>query len=109
MTSPIDPIRKNALVRRTRNPHAADEPQGAETEDRQVPVVIEGSPAHTHASAAKGASVFAAQLMGQGGQKRGLRGGPETLGAAKSAYHQTEWSGGADRRARKGGVTKTDI
>ena len=43
------------------------------------------------------------------GQKRGLRGGPETLDSARSAYVRTEWSGAYDRRARRGGSTKTEI
>ena len=110
MSSPINPIRKNALVRRAGRSYSIEPGEGVESvEDRSVPVVIEGSPAVNHEPAAKGASVFAAQLLGQGGQKRGLRGGPETLAAAKSAYDRTEWSGGADRRAHKGGVTKTDV
>jgi hypothetical protein len=45
---------------------------------------------------------FAAQVLG-GEPRRGLRGGPEALEAAKSTYLETEWSGGADRRAPKGG------
>ena len=52
---------------------------------------------------------FAAQILGQGGQKRGLRGGPETLDRARSTYLETEWSGHADRRPRPGKVTKTEI
>ena len=52
---------------------------------------------------------FAAQMLGQGGQKRGLRGGPETLEQARSTYLETEWSGPADRRPRPGRITKTEI
>ena len=48
-------------------------------------------------------------MMGQGGQKRGLRGGPETLDHARNAYLETEWSGGADRRHARGKITKTEI
>jgi hypothetical protein len=47
--------------------------------------------------------------MGQGGQRRGLRGGPETLDKARSAYLEAEWSGPADRRVRTGRITKTEI
>jgi hypothetical protein len=52
---------------------------------------------------------FAAQILGQGGQKRGLRGGPETLDKARSTYLGAEWSGPADRRPRPGRITKTEI
>ena len=47
--------------------------------------------------------------MGQGGQKRGLRGGPETLDHARTAYLETEWSGPADRRPPPGRIAKTEI
>jgi hypothetical protein len=56
-----------------------------------------------------GAAGFAAQILGQGGQKRGLRGGPETLERARSTYLGAEWSGPADRRPRPGRITKTEI
>ena len=112
MTSPIDPIRRAAAARRLRR--ARDDeaaPAASETEDRSLPVPIEGS-ARTEpppAGSPKGAAVFAAQLMGQDGQKRGLRGGPPVLNAAKASYNRAEWSGPADRRAPKGRMTKTDI
>ena len=56
-----------------------------------------------------GPAAFAAQVMGQGGQKRGLRGGPETLDNARTAYLETEWSGPADRRPPPGRIAKTEI
>ena len=56
-----------------------------------------------------GHTPFAAQVLGQGGQKRGLRGGPETLDRARSTYLGTEWSGPADRRPHPGQITKTEI
>lgn len=52
--------------------------------------------------------VFAAQML-SGGEKRGLRGGPETLDRAKSTYLKSEYSGSNDRRPRPGRVTRTDI
>ena len=52
---------------------------------------------------------FAAQVLGQGGQKRGLRGGPETLQTARSAYLEAEYSGPADRRPKTGLIKKTEI
>jgi len=48
-------------------------------------------------------------MMGQGGQKRGLRGGPETLDHARHAYLDAEWSGGADRRHARGKIAKREI
>jgi hypothetical protein len=57
----------------------------------------------------RGSGAFAAQILGQGGQKRGLRGGPETLDHARATYLETEWSGPADRRPSPGQITKTEI
>ena len=53
-------------------------------------------------------ATYAAQLLG-GGEKRGLRGGPETLDRAKSTYLKSEYSGPNDRRPAPGRVTKTEI
>ncbi len=53
-------------------------------------------------------AIFAAQVL-SGGEKRGLRGGPETLERAKTTYLQSEYSGPNDRRPRPGQVTKTEI
>ena len=43
-----------------------------------------------------------AQLLGQDGERRGLRAGPSLLDFARSAYSRIEWSGTYDRRARIG-------
>ena len=56
-----------------------------------------------------GASIFAAQMLGQTGQRRGLKGGPPVLDAARSAYLGTEHSGPADRRPKPGRNEDTDI
>lgn len=50
-----------------------------------------------------------AQILGQDGQKRGLRGGPPELNKARSAYLGTEWSGFADRRPEPGIVARTKV
>ena len=55
------------------------------------------------------AGPFDAQLLTQGTVKRGLRGGKEVLDAARTSYLKAEWSGPADRRPRKGMLTKTKI
>ena len=60
-------------------------------------------------ASANGFVAFVAQVLGQPGQKKGLRGGPETLEKARSAYLETEWSGPADRRPARGKITKTEI
>jgi hypothetical protein len=65
--------------------------------------------AETPKSRLESLAAFAAQLLGQGGQKRGLRGGPETLEHARATYLETEWSGPSDRRIRAGRITKTEI
>lgn len=53
-------------------------------------------------------AIFAAQVL-SGGEKRGLKGGPETLERAKTTYLKSEYSGPNDRRPRPGQVTKTEI
>ena len=59
--------------------------------------------------AASDAAPFAAQVMGQDGARRGLRGGEPVLNAARAAYLETEWSGPDDRRLAKGLLRKTEI
>jgi hypothetical protein len=68
-----------------------------------------GLPARAAGVAVHGAGAFEAQLFTQGTIKRGLRGGKEVLDAARTSYLKAEWSGPADRRPRKGLVTKTKI
>ena len=110
MTSPIDPIRRAAQARRAQRARTEDSEDIHDSEDRSVPAIVAGEPVRPVPDrSAEGASVFSAQLMGQDGQRRGLRGGPETLGAARSVYGATEWSGKADRRTRKGSIGKTEI
>ena len=50
----------------------------------------------------------AAQILGEG-EKRGLKGGQETLQRARAGYLGAEYSGPADRRPKKGRITKTEI
>jgi len=104
---PRSPSRRRTIRR--------DGPQDrrADAEARiNLPVPVAGSRA-TRVSATKAGldqvAEFAAQLIGQGGVKRGLRGGPETLDKARSSYLGTEWSGLADRRPPAGRITKTEI
>ncbi|PZQ60331.1 MAG: hypothetical protein DI570_14165 [Phenylobacterium zucineum] len=50
---------------------------------------------------------FEAQLIGQAGERRGLRAGPALLDMARVAYNRVEWSGAYDRRARTGRRTRS--
>lgn len=60
-------------------------------------------------AAPEGATAFSAQVMGQDGQKRGLKGGEPVLDAARRSYLGTEYAGTRDRRPRAGVVKKTEI
>jgi len=55
------------------------------------------------------AAAFSAQLMGQSGQRKGLKGGPPVLNSARASYLGNEYSGENDRRPPSGLVKKTDI
>jgi hypothetical protein len=48
------------------------------------------------------AGAYDAQLLGQDGAKRGLKGGAPLLDAARAAYLDAEFSGEADRRPPAG-------
>ncbi len=54
-------------------------------------------------------AAFTAQVLGQTGQKRGLKGGQPVLEQARSAYLGAAYSGAADRRPAPGRVTRTKI
>ncbi|HVY33249.1 MAG TPA: hypothetical protein VG960_02390 [Caulobacteraceae bacterium] len=105
MTDPIEAIRRPNGDRRSRVRRQADAlsqaPSGKES--AQLPVVIAPE------KILDPQPVVAAQLMGQDGQKRGLRGGPQTLAQARAAYLSTEWSGAIDRRNRTGLFSKTKV
>jgi len=111
MSSPIDPIRRAGASRRAGDkvdPTAKGESLG----DRSLPVLLDpptDPPPPPLAARPAAPAAFAAHLLGQDGQKRGLRGGPATLNAAKTSYTRTEWSGAADRRSRTGREKKTEI
>ncbi len=47
---------------------------------------------------------FEAQVMGQSGQRRGLKGGQPVLDAARAAYLDAEWRGPGDRRLPAGAL-----
>lgn len=106
MTKPIKPVRRKAavtkVVRQMAVPEDALEPD--------IVLTVTGLPVPVaNPLSDLSASSFAAQILGQPGQKRGLRGGDETLNLARSTYLDTEWSGRADRRLKRGRMTKTRV
>jgi hypothetical protein len=117
----FDPEQCAAFARRSGRPRrAGDSAQGdadtATSNPRNLPVVAGPAVGRKRSADPRAerhdgepASAFAAQVLGQSGQKRGLRGGPQVLDHARSAYLDAEWSGHADRRPPKGVITKTEI
>ena len=47
-------------------------------------------------------------VIGQTGQRRGLKGGPPVLDAARSTYLGNAYSGAAERRPKPGKASDTD-
>jgi hypothetical protein len=73
-------------------------------------MIIDPTPTPTpEASEPVAEAAFTAQVLGQTGQKRGLKGGPPVLEQARSAYLGAAYSGPQDRRPPPGRVTKTEI
>ncbi len=66
-----------------------------------LPAVIEGQPGKSGPAPSRD-QAFEAQLLGQGGHRRGLRGGQPVLDAARAAYLDAEWRGEDDRRLPAG-------
>jgi len=104
----IDPIRRAVRLRRAAR--AASERAEEAATVAGLPATIEpvrAAPAPEPA-APPAAAAFDAQLIGQAGEKRGLR-APGLVDAASQSYNRAEWSGSKDRRARKGRFAKTAI
>ena len=99
--------------RRDRRAAAEAEAEGAAASRAVVPagerVDHAASPAKPAVSPLAPPALFAAQVLGQKGQKRGLKGGPPVLDAARSTYLGAEYSGKRDRRPRVGKATQTEI
>lgn len=108
MTEPVGPVDRISRPRRIGRSLGV---VGRRVTDRAsaFPVIVEPPADEPAPAQPAGPAAFAAQVMGQGGQKRGLRGGPETLDHARTTYLETEWSGPADRRPAPGRITKTEI
>lgn len=100
--------RRNAADRRAAA-QGGKGPASASTLPVRVQETIEPAhPAEDHAPLDP-AAAFAAQLIGQSGQKRGLKGGPPVLDQARSTYLGAEYSGDKDRRPPAGVVKKTEV
>ena len=99
--------------RRRRDRRAAAEAEVEATSRAVVPagerVDHAASPAKPAVSPLAPPALFAAQVLGQKGQKRGLKGGPPVLDAARSTYLGAEYSGKRDRRPRVGKAAQTEI
>mgnify|MGYP000867201727 CR=1 FL=1 len=99
--------------RRERDRRAAKAKAEAEKARALVPtgerVDHAASPAKPAVSPLAPPALFAAQVLGQKGQKRGLKGGPPVLDAARSTYLGAEYSGQRDRRPRVGKARQTEI
>jgi len=106
MPDRIDPIRGAGPV--DRSPRRDDDAEAPSPPSESRALTVISAPAPAPPPAARAQAAFAAQLLA-GPQRRGLRGGATVLGDAKSAYLGAEWSGHADRRTRKGRITKTEI
>ena len=110
---PVGPVQRRE-DRRADNRRAAER-RAASASRALVPVDLPVEPAEPPARPAPtppadpGAAVFAAQMIGQTGQRRGLKGGPPVLDAARSAYLGTEHSGAAERRPPPGRAKDTDV
>lgn len=84
----------------------------APSPDNRLPVPAHGSgedAAHPRGTNHRGAGAVDAQLLGQGGARRGLRGGAPVLDAAQHAYLEAEWSGPSDRRAPTGRTRREKV
>ena len=104
MSEPIDPV-PGVAERRQSQRRRVDRGQG-ERRKARLPAVVTAPAVEPDAAAA---SAFAAQLIGQEGQKRGLKGGAPVLEQARTAYLESEWLGPADRRRKAGRSAKTDV
>ncbi|MFK4059068.1 hypothetical protein [Brevundimonas sp. NPDC046655] len=114
---PVGPIEGHTVhERREGDRRGRDRRAAAEAATTSRAVVPAGERVDHAASPAKPAvspsappALFAAQVIGQTGQKRGLKGGPPVLDAARSTYLGAEYSGKRDRRPRVGRARQTEI
>jgi hypothetical protein len=109
MMSRIDPTRRSQILRRAARPQTDKAEEANEATPANLPVPVSAVRAlPPSAGLLDGAAEFEAQLMGQHGQRRGLRAGPEVIDTARHSYNRVEWSGSKDRRARQGRTARTE-
>lgn len=109
---PVGPVQRRderrAAERRAAERRVAAQPRAltvtAMDEAAEVPARPAPAPATDSSAAA-----FAAQILGQSGQRRGIKGGPPVLDAARSTYLGAEHSGAAERRPKPGKAHDTDV
>jgi hypothetical protein len=109
---PRVPVERRVKERRSGERRGPDRRQAARGDGKNLPVPVgtaERIALEPRPQPGGGSAPFAAQLIGQDGQKRGLKGGPPVLRNARAAYLTAEWSGPNDRRGRAGRVTRTEI
>lgn len=105
MMSRIDHIKHTVSARRAAQAAAdrIDETRAQTSSNLPVPVgPVTAIPRSFRDEHSGGDAQVAAQLMGQDGQRRGLRAGPSLREIARDAYSRTEWSGSYDRRLSAG-------
>jgi hypothetical protein len=107
MSDPIEPVQAVLPERRWRFRRREDREAVRTAEIEAEAEVVSGPEPQAEPGLLAGFAAFAAQILGQPGQKRGLRGGPETLEKARAAYLEAEYSGPSDRRLSAGRITKT--
>jgi hypothetical protein len=107
MTDSIDPADPISPLRPPGRGRSDTATPDAGEASASLPVPV-GPPAPEPEPRRPAIAAFVAQLL-SGGQRRGLRGGPETLERARTTYLETEWSGPSDRRLRRGRITKTQV
>ena len=110
MSDPIDPLRGVGIGGNPTRRSGRDRRKAAEAEERaDMSLPVPAGPVVTPEPETTPDAAFEAQLLGQDGQKRGLKGGKEVLEKARGAYLGTEYSGTADRRPSPGLIKKTEI
>lgn len=55
------------------------------------------------------AAAYEAQILGQGGQRNGIKGGPPVMDNARSTYLGAQYSGEHERRPPIGTTTRKDV
>src|SRR5690349_1101677 len=108
MTFRIDRTQRLVSARRAANDEAGAPEEATAAGVSNLPVPV-GPVTRSKADRREGEASFSAQMLGQDGQKRGLRAGEPFIAAAKNAYDTVEWSGTKDRRARKGRKARTEV